>query len=431
MYSFYMRPRFVALIMLFVAVSAKAEMQPWTLEASVRQAMLTAPELKKSLAEIGARKEDIKLSSMWPDPSIELRVDNKMGKSDNSGGYDLTDVVISQPIPLSRIKYQKSAAEAWLGATEYSRDYQALLVQNRVATVFHQLQLAAAEVSLAQKRLQLADELERLSRKNAKGVVVRYLTPLEKMRLKIIREEASQAASSAEGRYSEALSEFARLLGIKTDHAATVTELKPVTVMPERASLFASLNSHAKLVSQQQQLVAATRQVDVARNSQLADPTLSLFRSRDTFTSGREDVYGVMVNVQIPLHSRKSAAVSKANYRASEQRIELGRIRRDLEINLQRSYEHLHHVVGQAEEYRTKVLVPAAKMLELTRNGFTSGELNMLNLVDANNTYFEARLSYLNLLYRARTELADLRLYAGTMITGADAYQPANNTGGR
>jgi cobalt-zinc-cadmium efflux system outer membrane protein len=184
-------------------------------------------------------------------------------------------------------------------------------------------------------------------------------------------------------------------------------------------------------VSQQQQLVAATRQVDVARNSQLADPTLSLFRSRDTFASGREDVYGVMVNVQIPLHSRKSAAVSKANYRASEQRIELGRIRRDLEINLQRSYEHLHHVVGQAEEYRTKVLAPAAKMLELTRGGFTSGELNMLNLVDANNTYFEARLNYLNLLYRARTELADLRLYAGTMITGADAYQPANNTGGR
>ncbi len=430
MYSFYMRPRFVALIVLFVAVSANAETQPWTLEASVRQAMLTAPELKKSLAEIGARKEDIKLSSMWPDPSIELRVDNKMGKSDSSGGYDLTDVVISQPIPLSRMKYQKSAAEAWLGATEYSRDYQALLVQNRVAKVFHQLQLAAAEMSLAQKRLQLADELERLSRKNAKGVVVRYLTPLEKMRLKIIREEASQAASSAEGRYSEALSEFARLLGIKTDRAATVTELKPVTVMPERASLFASLNSHAQLVSQQQQLVAATRQVDVARNSQLADPTLSLFRSRDTFTSGREDVYGVMVNVQIPLHSRKSAAVSKANYRASEQRIELGRIRRDLEINLQRSYEHLHHVVEQAREYRTKVLAPAAKMLELTRSGFTSGELNMLNLVDANNTYFEAQLNYLNLLYQARTELADLRLYAGTMITGADAYQPANNTGG-
>jgi cobalt-zinc-cadmium efflux system outer membrane protein len=431
MYSFYMRPRFVALIVLFMAVSAKAETQPWTLEASVRQAMLSAPELKRSLAQIGARKEDIKLSTMWPDPSIELRVDNKLGKGDGNGGYDLTDVVISQPIPLSRMKYQQSAAEARLGATEYSHDYQALLVQNRVAKVFHQLQLAAAEMSLAQKRLQLADELERLSRKNANGVVVRYLTPLEKMRLRIIREEASQAASSAEGMYSEALSEFARLLGIETDSAATVTELKPVTVMPERASLFASLNSHAQLVSQQQQLVAATRQIDVARNSQLADPTLSLFRSRDTFTSGREDVYGVMVNVQIPLHSRKSAAVSKANYRASEQRIELGRIRRDLEINLQRSYEHLHHVVGQAEDYRTRVLAPAAKMLELTRGGFTSGELNMLNLVDANNTYFDARLNYLKLLYQARTELADLRLYAGTMITGADAYQPANNMGGR
>jgi cobalt-zinc-cadmium efflux system outer membrane protein len=312
-------------------------------------------------------------------------------------------------------------------------------VQNRVAKVFHQLQLASAEMSLAGKRLQLADELERQSRKNAKGVIVRYMTPLEKMRLKIIREEASQAASSAEGKYSEALSEFARLLGVETDQAATVSELQPIEAVPDIDRLLAAQEKHAQLAGQQQQLIAATHQIEVARSSQMEDPTVSLIRTRDTFEDGRDDVYGIMFNIQIPIHDRKGAAVGKAGYLASEQRIELERVRRDLQINLKRSYTHLNHVVEQAADYKEKVLSPAREMLDLTKSGFTSGELSMLTLVDANSTYFEARLKYLDLLYQAWVELADIRLYAGQLVADIDpvntaqAPQPGadNNTGGR
>jgi cobalt-zinc-cadmium efflux system outer membrane protein len=404
--------------------------QQWTLESSLRQAMTTAPELKKALAEINARRSEIELSDMWPDPSIEIRVDDKLGKDDRSGGYDLTDVVISQPIPLSRLKHQRSVAEANLMATQYSREYDILLLQNRVAKVFHELQLTSAELSVAHKRRQLADELEHQSHRNAQGVIVRYLTPLEKARLKILREEASQAAGSAEGKYSETLSEFARLLGVDMD-AATVTGLEPVTRVPAIDGLLASLDTHAQLAEQQQQFVAATHQVDVARSSQLADPTVSLVRSRDYFDYGRDEVYGIMFNMQIPLHDRKSAAVGVATSKASEQRIELARIRRDLQINLKRSHTHLNHIVEQAESYRKKVLLPAGEMLELSKSGFTSGELNMLNLVDANNTYFEARLKYLELLYQARVELADLRLFAGQLIVEADQtdHTPASTAG--
>jgi outer membrane protein TolC len=70
-------------------------------------------------------------------------------------------------------------------------------------------------------------------------------------------------------------------------------------------------------------------------------------------------------------------------------------------------------------------------MLDLTRKGFSSGELNMLTLVDANNTYFEARLNYLELLYQAWVELADVNLYAGQLIVDVDAQNVSANAGGR
>jgi len=154
------RPLFLAasslLLMLVTSqVIAQPKTQEWNLESSVRQAIVVSPELKKSIAELGVRQADIELSSLWLDPEIEFRVDDKLGKDDRSGGYDLTDITISQPIPLSRIKYQKEAASANMEAARFSLQYQSLKLQNRVSKVFHRLQFESAKLSLADQQLKL------------------------------------------------------------------------------------------------------------------------------------------------------------------------------------------------------------------------------------------------------------------------------------
>lgn len=408
------------LLMLSTLLLATASIaKQWDLHSSVQKAVSNSPELQKSMAEIGSRQADVSLSSLWPDPEIGFRIDNKLGQDDGAGGYDLTDITISQSIPMSRIKYQESAAEANLKAAQFSRQYKMLQVQNRVSKVFHQLQLASAELALAKKQLDLADELNYKTKKSGQGIV-RYLTPLEKMRLNIIREEARQAESSAEGKYHEALNEYAKLLVIDANTVSSVSELLPITTIPDIENLIASQDKHAQLSGQQQQVLAANHEVDVARSSQSIDPSVGLSWSRDSFEYGRDDVYAIMFNVQIPLSDRKNTAASKASYDASQQRIDLQLIKRELKINLNRSFTHLNHVVEQASDYENKVLKPAKRMLELTDKGFTSGELDILSLVDANNTYFKARLNYLELLYQAHVELAEVKLFSGQLIIDVD-----------
>ena len=173
----------------------------------------------------------------------------------------------------------------------------------------------------------------------------------------------------------------------------------------------------AKGADQCGEVFAANHNINVARTSQAIDPTIGLSWGRDTLSTGREDIYAIMFNIQIPLSDRKNTAESKATYKAGQQKIELQLLKRELKINLNRSYTHLNHVVEQAAEYKKKVLKPAGKMLALTNKGFSSGELNILSLVDANNTYFESQLNYLDLLYQARVELAEVKLYAGQLIT--------------
>ena len=407
----------ILLALMTTLVTTELIAQQWTLTSSVQQAIETSPELKKSIAELGVRQADINLSSLWPDPEIAFKVDNRMGQDDGAGGYDLTDILIRQSIPLSRISYQEEAAAASMKAARFTQQFQSLQVQNRVSKVFHQLQFASAKLSLAEKQLKLANELSGKDKKNSEGAVVRYLTPLEEMRLTIIREEAKQAEGSSEGKYKEALSEFVKLLGIDMDAVTSVSELLPVFDIPDLKQLTELQNNHAQLSSQQQEVLAANHKIDVARNSQMVDPTIALSWSKDTLTTGREDIYAIMFNIQIPFSDRKNTAESKATYKAGQQKIELQLLKRELKINLNRSYTHLNHVIEQAVEYKKKVLKPASKMLELTNKGFSSGELNILSLVDANNTYFEAQLTYIDLLYQARMELAEVKLFAGQLIT--------------
>lgn len=130
-----------------------------------------------------------------------------------------------------------------------------------------------------------------------------------------------------------------------------------------------------------------------------------------------------MLNIQIPLSDRKNIAASKATYKASQQQVDLELLERELKINLNRSYTHLNHLVEQAADYKNKVLIPSKKMRVLTNKGFTSGELNVLSVVDANNTYFDARINYLDLLYQARVELAEVNFYAGQLLVDVNSQQ--------
>lgn len=403
--------------------------QMWTLESSIQQAMMASPELKKSMTKIGAYEADMQMTSLWPDPNIELRVDNKLGKADRSGGYDLTDITISQAIPVSRLSGQKSVAQANLHAAEYFKKQDELLVQTRISKTFYELQLASAELFLMEKRLSFANQMKNKTNKSAQGAVVRYLTPLEIMRLNVIQEEASQAVQNAEGKYHEALVEFTKLLGLTAETTISVSELLPVTNLTELVYLSKLQENHPQLAAQQLLLQASISEIEVARSNQTSDPVVSLSRSQDNFDSGNEDVYALMLNIQIPLQDRKSSAVSKANYKVSEQRIELQRLKHELEINLKRSHVHTNHIIEQAASYKQKVLKPANKILDLTNKGFISGELNILSLVDATNTYFDSQLLYLNLLYQAHVELAEIRLYAGQLLIDTSSQAAVNYTG--
>lgn len=401
------------------ATCAHVQAQVWTLEASIERATAVAPEMRVAEAETAARAGELKQARTWPNPTVDLRTDEKLGIEDGRGGYSLNQVSISQSIPLRRLAHQRRAAEAGLESAREEQRHRRLLVETQVARAYHALQLAAERQRVAEERLRFAEGL-----RPGGDRLVRYLSPLERARLDILRETARQDVAQAEGKWSEADAKFRTLLALPPDERHTTIPLAPVAAPTALSSLYKRLTAHPALRTAQQTREASRATVDVARSQRFADPTVSVFRERDFLGGARRDYSGVMLGVQIPLWNRNDGGVVRALAEVDRADALLEVQRRDLESRLRQNHVRLGRLIEQAEQYRTRLLVPARQLLELTRKGFATGEQNGLALVDASNTYFEAQARYLELLHDAWVEAAELRLAAGTSLVDGTEEKP-------
>ncbi len=391
----------------------------WTLEKSITHAFEASPDIRAAIAEVHVKQGELKESGAWPNPSIEFNANDKLGIDDGSGGSDLTQIAISQPISLGRLSQQRKQAKAMLLAAEQNSFYQQLLLENKVARFFHKLQLAIVTLQLAEEKLEFAKNFQKKddSNKLINDPIVRYLTPLEEKRLGIIRETAAQFVASAEGEYSEALSAFKMFLKLSENTKIKTDILHPAQLPANLDNLLKRQKAnHAAILIAKHRREAANAGISLVRAERFADPTLTIFRERDLLGGSRQYFTGISVNIPIPLWNRKKGAITKAKSEAEKTKYELQIIQRELQTKLSQNHMHLGHLIGQAKHYRTKILVPAKEVFRLTRKGFSVGEINVLSLVDAHNTYFDARERYLEILYESWLETAELRLAVGLSI---------------
>ena len=409
------------LILSLVAVlaCATAQAQTWTLESSIKQATTVAPELRAAEAEVNVRAAELKQAGAWPNPTVDLRADDRLGQEDGRGGTSLTEIALSQPLPLRRLARQRAMAGANLEGARANRRYQQLLLEREAADVFHALQTAAARRELAAERLRLVGSPSAEKGKAGTDRLVRYLPPLERRRLTILNEEAHQAVAAAEGEYQKALIDFRALLALPPETVAEPAQLVPPAAPVSFEILVRALDTHPALAAAQNEAEAAQAGIAVAQTQRFADPVLNLFRERDYLAGERRDVNGVGLSVQIPIWNTNNGAVAKARGEVERAQARLAALKRDARSRLEQSHAQLLRLLEQTERVRTNLLEPAREVYTLTRRGFASGELNILSLVDANNTYFDALARYLELQQESARAAAELRLASGVSVFNA------------
>ena len=415
----YRRVLFIGAFLIHFSSYAFAQ-EAWTLKDSIKQALEVSPSIRSAHAEISAQKGELSQAGAWPNPSIELNANDKLGLQDNSGGIDLTEMSFNQPIPLGRLSRQKKESNARLKAAEANLFHQQLLQEAQAAQSFHTLQMMTAKLRLAEEQLKIVKDYQAEADNSSKRIntgLVRFLTPLEKKRLNIILANAEQELATSEGEYSEAVSNFKTLLHLSDNDAYEVIELETVK-SPETLDVLLKQQerSHPAIITLDYQQKAAEAGIVVARGEIFSDPTLSFFSERDFIHDKRRKFYGMAVNFELPLWDQKKGSIAKAKSEAEKLKYDLQAVKMELRSKVNKNYMHLNHLIEQIEHYKNQVLVPAQEVFDLTIKSFEVGEVDVLALVDANNVYFDSKKHYLELIYGAWLELAELRLSAGLSL---------------
>ena len=124
--------------------------------------------------------------------------------------------------------------------------------------------------------------------------------------------------------------------------------------------------------------------------------------------------YNVGVNLSLPIINNNQNNINRQTAFIQKEQLELNKESTEqlIELNMRNAVLDLINQVSNIE--LSKVAEEAAKeSLELTQTSYSSGAVNIVQLIDAQNNYFNAQLTKANAIYNYLTSMLQIERYLG------------------
>lgn len=389
-------------------------------EITLESARARAFERNPALAAVGsaARSADgaWRQARAWPNPELAIEAEEFGG---DRAAWDEASLTwsLTQRLELfgtrgararaGRFGYEASAAELSqarldLGAEVERRFAAVLAAQDRLAAL-EESDRIAAEALAAVRSLVDAGEV----------------SPVEAERAEAERARVGIAHQSSAVELASARRALAQLWGDATpDFTRAAGTLEVLPVIPPRDSLVARGFVSPELRQWDAELSGAQAAGVLARRGRWPEIALSAGMRRFPGTGDR--TYVASLGLALPLLDRSGGAVQQAD-------AEIARIsarRREAEVriasDLATAADALENAARAAETMRESVLPRTRAVHEALGEGYRRGKFGLLDLLDAQRIWIEARLQYIDVLEGLWSARADLgRLSGGSLTTPA------------
>ncbi|MDX2437192.1 MAG: TolC family protein [Acidobacteriota bacterium] len=391
-----------------------------TLDRAVARALESNPALEAAASGVSAAESRIGQAGLWPNPDLELEVENFGGGNDLRGFESAeTTILISQTLPLGGAPGRRRAVAESDHALA-GRDLEALRLDVIAGTTS-----AFYAVTAAQQRLELAGELLRLTERFAEVVAIRVeagkISPVEKTRAEI-EVATARIRELRAGRELGA----ARVLLAANWASITPSFDRALGELP-RPGPAPGIEDLRSMMSQSPEIRRISDQVErqqrvVAFENSLRIPDLAVGAGPRRFEETGQSAWVALVGLSLPIFDR-----NQGERRAAE--FDLERIERDgeslqvaLEAELAVVVERMAAASGAAVAAETEVL-PAARMaMAAVETGYREGKFAFVDVIAAQRTLLEASSLLVDSLEEyalTRTEMERLVGVSAGTATGA------------
>jgi cobalt-zinc-cadmium efflux system outer membrane protein len=380
-----------------------------TLRQVLALALAHHPELHAYAWEVRAAEARVLQAGLRPNPELEAEFENFAGSKDFSGTQALeTTLSLAQTFPLGG-DIERRRELAGLQAQLAGWDYEAarLEVLSRVTERYLVLLGAQRKVDLAREELALAEQVRdatgrRIRAGDAPPIdAARSSVPVAtaQVQLKRVRRELQAARRQLALMWAAPAASFDLAEG----------SLESLQAPPPPEQLAALVSGNPQVARWAVEISARRAEAALAEAEAIPDITARAGVKYDN----ADDANALVVGISLPLPlfdrrqgdvlaARLSANAAAEQRRAAEQRVE---------VALSQAYARMAAGFDEAIAIRDIALPPANEAFTFTRRAFESGDLALIDVLDAERTLMALRADYLDALtdyHLAVTEIEGL-----------------------
>jgi outer membrane protein TolC len=364
-------------------------------------AMLNQPQVEAAYFDWASSVERITVERSLPDPRLTFE-------------SDIANVVMSLIPGLTmdfpgpgKLKAAANVATAESDARYFAFESSVLQTAFALKKAYYQLHFLDAKVGVNRQTLALVTDLERLARaQNDVGKV----TLQDVLRAQIEQERLATEIDNLQDSRNPMLAQFKAALGMKEEDAAPPVPQKfestPLDLTSDK--LFATaLARNPRLKAMEAEVRRADASLRLAFKARVPDFSLGL----EADVKASPVVLTPQIGITLPIWRDKIAAQiagAQAGKRAAEARLSAEQIALAVEF-AEKSF--MFREASRNLELLTERLLPKARQsLEVARAAYLSGQLDFLNLIDAERTLFGIQLSEVEARTQRELVLAELSL---------------------
>jgi cobalt-zinc-cadmium efflux system outer membrane protein len=370
--------------------------QSFTIDDLEMMAQGNNPTLAQASARVRALRGNWVQQGLYPNPRLLYKGD-EIGDENRAGfqGFSVAQEIVTR----GKLGLAQNIVAGQIQQAEQEFAAQDMRVRNDVKLRFY-------EVLLAQRAMELNQEMERLS-----GVTANTANDLFKAS-EVGRSDVLQARVELD---------LVQLQTVKAHNAqesawrrlAVVVGLPELQMRPLSGDLrqdipdfkwdelWLRLQSCSPELSAAQAKVAAARAtVQKAYADRCQNWDVEAGYAHDNATGF--DTGGITVAIPIPLHNRNQGAIRQAQAEYTAAQAEVDRVALDLRNRLALAFERYSNARELVNRYQNSILPNAKESLDLTTSRYRASETNYPSLLLAQRTLLQTQVAYLESLRELR-----------------------------
>ncbi len=365
----------------------------WRLPQLEQMAMENNPAIAAALARIEAARGHRWQAGLRPNPNFGYLA-NDVGEAGQAGRQGV--FVGNRFITGHKLQYAQAVA-----------DQQVLVAEQEWAVwtqrVLTDVRLGYYDVLIAQRRVEVTEELTQVSEATAK-IAGDLVAAMETSRIDVLQAQVEWESNKI------------RVQKARNAHVAAWRRLSAVLGIShlEMRRLEGDIDLAKQIVSWEDSLAKVHRdspelavahadlqraQSEMARALAQRVPDVTVQASVQHNDAADETISGLQVGVPLMIFDRNQGAIAKADAEITAAQRNIEQVERDLERRLATVYRRYADSRFEVDKYVNDIRPRAKESLELASRAYRAGETGYLVMLTSQRTYFQTDLAYIEALH--------------------------------